>query len=589
MADPLSQLRQFHINGRDIKEHNGYIIFGDHGWPKTVNTNYQIYSTEEERNKKEYYTLECLLYFLKNMDVAHHHYVKQGGHNNIPVVHRPDRKNLLAYLKGEQQTSSGIDKNAPIPPLRLSAAEIYKKDIQSGSDPQPSTSSQSSSHQSQHDPSSGDRSGSSVKKRPHDPEMEKKVRQEFAARLYEPSNKKLAAIIPSENVEKSGESSAESSAAINKFGAEKIAALRAKHLAVKRTTIIDADTELGKTGAGATDSNNKESELLFAMDSDPAKLIKSKEKPWRTRSSILQSQSKNFLKTVLPLINLLTKSDDPSRKLPGHMPQMPADLQMNSYGSQQQQQQTIQRNAYNRYDQERFVKLDIGVEIDTKKSFVSGVAGGPSNYPGQSQQISSSRSSTNSTSTAPTNGSARSHASTVDARSKSLTPSKPMKRISTVPIIIIPATTTSLINMYNAAAVLQDLTYTEGAQNKPRESDILIQRKKPDGTHAAYKILDNPIKLDAEDWNRVVAVFVQGPAWQFKGWPWGGSPVEIFSRIKGFHLKWDESKLDDNVAKWNVHILELSRNKRHLDKANLLKFWSSLDAFMIKYKSFLKF
>ena len=31
----------------------------------------------------------------------------------------------------------------------------------------------------------------------------------------------------------------------------------------------------------------------------------------------------------------------------------------------------------------------------------------------------------------------------------------------------------------------------------------------------------------------MVAVFVQGPAWQFKGWPWllnDGSPVDIFTR-----------------------------------------------------------
>lgn len=166
----------------------------------------------------------------------------------------------------------------------------------------------------------------------------------------------------------------------------------------------------------------------------------------------------------------------------------------------------------------------------------------------------------------------------------------PTKRQSTTPIIIIPATTTSLINIYNATTILQDLTYTDGKPGaRPRENEILIQRKRADGTHAAYKIIDNPVKLDDYDWNRVVAVFVQGPAWQFKGWPWGGSPVEIFSRIKAFHLKWDEQKLDDNVAKWNVHILELSRSKRHLDKANLLKFWSSLDAFMTKYKSFLKF
>lgn len=29
--------------------------------------------------------------------------------------------------------------------------------------------------------------------------------------------------------------------------------------------------------------------------------------------------------------------------------------------------------------------------------------------------------------------------------------------------------------------------------------------------------------------DRVVAVFVMGPAWQFKGWPWNGNPVDIFT------------------------------------------------------------
>lgn len=60
--------------------------------------------------------------------------------------------------------------------------------------------------------------------------------------------------------------------------------------------------------------------------------------------------------------------------------------------------------------------------------------------------------------------------------------------------------------------------------------------------------------------------------------------------VKAFHLKFDEMKLDANVAKWNVEIIELSRNKRHLDRANLLKFWSILDQHMNKYhKNTLKF
>lgn len=45
-----------------------------------------------------------------------------------------------------------------------------------------------------------------------------------------------------------------------------------------------------------------------------------------------------------------------------------------------------------------------------------------------------------------------------------------------------------------------------------------------------YRVIDNPQKLNAQDWQRVVAVFVMGPAWQFKGWPWDGNPVEIFSK-----------------------------------------------------------
>lgn len=55
------------------------------------------------------------------------------------------------------------------------------------------------------------------------------------------------------------------------------------------------------------------------------------------------------------------------------------------------------------------------------------------------------------------------------------------------------------------------------------------QRKRNNQT-VSYRVIDNPIKLSQQDWQRVVAVFVMGPQWQFKGWPWDGNPVEIFSK-----------------------------------------------------------
>lgn len=44
-----------------------------------------------------------------------------------------------------------------------------------------------------------------------------------------------------------------------------------------------------------------------------------------------------------------------------------------------------------------------------------------------------------------------------------------------------------------------------------------------------------------------------------------------------FHIKWDDIPLDQNVAKWAVNVISLSRTKRHLDRAALMTFWEKLD------------
>lgn len=43
MADPLSLLRQYNINKKEIIEREGHIIFGEFSWPKNVKTNYLKY------------------------------------------------------------------------------------------------------------------------------------------------------------------------------------------------------------------------------------------------------------------------------------------------------------------------------------------------------------------------------------------------------------------------------------------------------------------------------------------------------------------------------------------------------------------
>ena len=172
-------------------------------------------------------------------------------------------------------------------------------------------------------------------------------------------------------------------------------------------------------------------------------------------------------------------------------------------------------------------------------------------------------------------------------------PNSQKKQKSRTPIIIIPAAPKSLITMFNAKEILEDLKFisTEEKRSKgfKRENELLVQRRKEGGLTVPYRIIDNPSKLTNAEWERVVAVFVMGQAWQFKGWPFQGGPVEILSKIAGFHIKWQEVNTEKNIENWAVKVIQLNRYKRHLDRSALLAFWENLDRHMIKNKPQLRF
>ena len=166
------------------------------------------------------------------------------------------------------------------------------------------------------------------------------------------------------------------------------------------------------------------------------------------------------------------------------------------------------------------------------------------------------------------------------------------KRESRTPIIIIPAAPKSLITMFNAKEILQDLKYVstedKRAGGAKKENDVLIQRRKEGGLTVPYRVLDNAGRLNNAEWDRVVGVFVMGQAWQFKGWPHEGRPVDILSRIAGFQIKQQEATLEKNIDNWAVTEIQLSRTERHLDRAALLTFWEKLDKHIIKHKPHLR-
>uniref|UniRef100_A0A673LP41 Parafibromin n=1 Tax=Sinocyclocheilus rhinocerous TaxID=307959 RepID=A0A673LP41_9TELE len=433
MADVLSVLRQYNIQKKEIVAKGDEVIFGEFSWPKNVKTNYVIWGTGKEGQPKEYYTLDSILFLLNNVHLPHPSYVRRAATENIPVVRRPDRKDLLSYLNGESSSSTSIDRSAPIE-IGLQRPTQVKR-------------------------AADEVSLEAKKPRVEDEERVRLDKERLAARLE--SHKE--SIVQTDQIRSLSEA----------MSVEKIAAIKAKIMAKKRSTIkTDLDDDITQKQRSFVDA-----------EVDVTRDIVSRERVWRTRTTILQSSGKE-------------------------------------------------------------------------------------------------------------GASAR----------KAQTPAMQPEYFVT-PIIIIPAATTSLITMLNAKDLLQDLKFVTTEDKKKlgtqRDNEVLLQRRKdqvqPGGANISvtvpYRVIDQPLKLAPQDWDRVVAVFVQGPAWQFKGWPWllpDGSPVDIFAKIRAFHLKYDEARMDPNVQKWDVTVLELSHHKRHLDRPVFLRFWETLDRYMVKHKSHLR-
>eukprot|EP00043_Microstomoeca_roanoka_P012770 m.124125 g.124125 ORF g.124125 m.124125 type:complete len:150 (+) comp15586_c2_seq3:1360-1809(+) len=138
--------------------------------------------------------------------------------------------------------------------------------------------------------------------------------------------------------------------------------------------------------------------------------------------------------------------------------------------------------------------------------------------------------------------------------------------------------------MLNAKQFLEDGKYIsvdEAAKAQTaRPHSVYVHRKKPTGV-VQYHILDNISQLSPEDWQRVVAVFVAGPTWQFKDWPEirdGKKPVDIFAKYRAFYVNYKDEKVHPNAKEWDCKILQLSRSQRHLDQTASRKFWETLDA-----------
>jgi len=157
-------------------------------------------------------------------------------------------------------------------------------------------------------------------------------------------------------------------------------------------------------------------------------------------------------------------------------------------------------------------------------------------------------------------------------------------------IIIVPAAITCTINMWNVADFLVRGMYVSPADKRKdptarKELVIKHAHKLTTGQALKFEIIDNFAKLNERDWQRVVAVVLQGNAWQFKGWPFKDT-VSTFASVRGFYVRFSDEVTPDMVRSSDVKTLTLSKEtaKRYLDSTVAKEFWMHLEKFLLQHK-----
>merc|ERR1719422_2610459 len=246
-----------------------------------------------------------------NITLQHPVYVRQAASEDIPIVRRPDRKDLLAYLKGETNTAASIDKSAP-----LEMPTQVKRTAE-------------------------DTMESAQKKPRYDESASQKLKDQLAMK-YGASQ------------EAGAQGAGITKDLSDELTKNKNSEIKKKILANRRTR-IKGDGEEGDRGLGS----------LADLESDRTKEILSRERQWRTRTTILQSNGKRFDKNIFAILSSVKAREEgryakpaPAPGAPGARPGMPPAPRE-------------PRPGYNRYVQEHYNRQadTEGFKIDTTGTY----------------------------------------------------------------------------------------------------------------------------------------------------------------------------------------------------------------------------
>lgn len=154
------------------------------------------------------------------------------------------------------------------------------------------------------------------------------------------------------------------------------------------------------------------------------------------------------------------------------------------------------------------------------------------------------------------------------------------------PIIIVSPATTALLSLSNVKEFLENGIFIEPSKTSySRAENIAIVNHTFDNLESAAQqimVVDNvDLFTKPEYWDRVIAIFTTGQAWQFSKYKYS-QPERLFQKYAGFYLGYQGDVAPKQIKEWNVHEIKVDRgDKRFRDKMIVKDFWAEIEKILL--------
>lgn len=154
------------------------------------------------------------------------------------------------------------------------------------------------------------------------------------------------------------------------------------------------------------------------------------------------------------------------------------------------------------------------------------------------------------------------------------------------PIIIVSPATTALLSLSNIKEFLEEGRFEEPKVGQRPESGVVTINHPCDrlvpSAHTIMVVDNVDMFTKPEYWDRVVAIFTTGQAWQFAKYKYS-KPEALFQKYCGFYTAYLGDVVPRQIADWNVAVVKVDRGeKRFRDKMIVRDLWVQLEKILAK-------